>query len=478
MTYDPTKSAAHQNGADFDMDRARAEFLANQDREQQAALAAVPSGPLGTYAQYVASKGSNPLENLASEAQWGNAQKAGNLAAQQGALSKLSTSYSAQNTPLAQGLRDQMGVLNTQALAQGTADQAADAQRMRTQWGQMHPAGQTGYSSVSEANRPSWGRAVGSYAEGGSVTDPALVGRIRQAFNTQGLTAARTLATQLGIPATQSIEPYTTGTNTGNPAYGAVDPDMVMDRGWTGNVDGSSLPVAASRLYDPANVDHKVLIQQLAKGLQDMIAGGQEDQARTIYNEKKGLYGFTDDEFGPYTAGMGSLGAAGATGSQVTNWAGATPSAVIDPIVAPVTKLPVDDGSGQKVVNQTDNRSTNGDQTVRDMTTGGVNSPGVIGNQNVTGNDVTGSGNILGNNNISGSYNTTDNRNYQGWGTGGGAAAPAFNTPTLDALYAAQTNRLQGTAPSFNFQGGAKPPGMRRGGKIQGPLSLTKGRKC
>lgn len=230
--------------------------------------------------------------------------------------------------------------------------------------------------------------------------------------------------------------------------------DEPADQGWLGASDGSSLPVgqnqtAVTRLYNPANAEHKALMKQLAESLQGIIASGNEDEARRIYNEKKALYGFTDDEFGPYTAGMGELPATGATGQQVTTWAGAQPVTPVTP-VTPTPVIPVDTG-GQQVVNTIDNASTNGDQTVRDLTTGGVNSPGVIGNQNVTGNTVTGAGNILGNNNISNSNNTADNRTYQGWGTAG-ATAPTFQTPVLDALYAQQQQNMSAPMPTFDFQ--------------------------
>lgn len=446
--YDESKSAAQQDGANFDMDRARAEFLANQDKEQQSALANV-QGPTGTYAQY--SSGYNPMTATApkaSEARWNMIQQAGKLQDQQGALGALSSSYSAQNTPIAQQIRQQLAGMMPGIQAQGAADDQAWKTSMRAGYS---PA-VSGYSSVSDANRPSWalapGQAVG-YANGGVVNN-AWVSQLRDAYNTKGIAAARALATQFGIPATESIEPYTTGTNTGNPAYGAVG-EMSADKGWTGNVDGSSV---ATRIYDPANAEHAALMKQLAEGLQGIIAGGNNDEARRIYNEKQKQYGFTDAEFQPFTAGMGELPEGGATPPMIYEWKGGT-DAVTDPVTTPAVKTATQTAT-------IDNKSTNGDQTVHDQTTGGVNSPGVIGNQNVTGNNVSGAGNILGNNNISNS----NNNSYQGWGTAG-ATAPTFQTPVLDALYKNQQQNMTSAAPVFDFQkkfkrGGVVSPLMKQ----------------
>ena len=244
---------------------------------------------------------------------------------------------------------------------------------------------------------------------------------------------------------------------------------------------------ALSRLYDPTNASHADLLRQLALGLQGIIASGDNDAARRIYKEKQAQAGFTDEEFAPFTHDLGVAGPTGAPAAKVDEWkngSGRTPGVDLPPAPvpapapmpvtpapmpvtpAPLPPTPAPVAQTANPIITTDNRSTAGPITARDVSTQGAQSPAILGNQNVTGNAVTGSGNILGNNNVSGSYNTSNANTYQGWGTAGASAPPAFNTPVLDALYANQQQRMLSPAPTFNFQ-----QKLKRGGPVRGALT-------
>lgn len=162
--YDPSKSAQQQDGANFDMDKARAEFLANQQKEQEAAIAAVP-GTTGTYADYVASQnamGANRLNPIASEERWNLAQEGGRNALQ---IAAMGNQYSQQQTPQAQGLVAASKDIGQRSATLGAAEEAQRAIDAKKAWDAAHPAGQTGYSTVSAANTPTtWGFASGGIA--------------------------------------------------------------------------------------------------------------------------------------------------------------------------------------------------------------------------------------------------------------------------------------------------------------------------
>ena len=262
--------------------------------------------------------------------------------------------------------------------------------------------------------------------------------------------------------------------------------------------------------FDFNDDESKKGLTLLARGLQDMIANGQEAQAKQIYEQKKAQYGFTDEMFAPFTSGMGAAPANGYSGQQVSQWAGnpatsptaasptaatpTTPATVYTPPVltpytptatpAVYTPQTTSNYTPQTTSNAVSTPVANGTVTAGPLTTAGANSPGATGNQNVTGN--AGNGSQFGNGNTSGSYNTdshnnynTDSHNsYNGWGTAGHADAPTFNTPVLNALYQAQQQRMQSPAPSFNFQGGqAKMANYKKGGRVVGALSRVIGGK-
>lgn len=65
--------------------------------------------------------------------------------------------------------------------------------------------------------------------------------------------------------------------------------------------------------------------KNVASGIAQMIANGDEEGARRGYNEFKSGYGVTDAAFAPYTANYGSLGASGASPEQIAVWASGKP---------------------------------------------------------------------------------------------------------------------------------------------------------
>lgn len=188
---------------------------------------------------------------------------------------------------------------------------------------------------------------------------------------------------------------------------------------------------------------------------------------------KTNNYGLTPDEFAKThydKFGMeGSLGegAGTGTGDEGRTWA--------QPVGAPGVVIPNGTNIKTEVTGAAPTMpitNTNGDQTVRDQSLSGTNSPGVIGNQNATGN--TGNGSQFGNNNISGSYNTDNHAVYNGWGTGYNApASTQFATPVLNALYSQQQQNMAAPAPTFNFQSGvnAAAQPLKRGGRVAGALT-------
>lgn len=265
-------------------------------------------------------------------------------------------------------------------------------------------------------------------------------------------------------------------------------------------------------MFDFNNDESKAALTMLARGLQGMIASGQEAEAKRIYLEKQAQFGFTDAMFAPFTANMGAAPENGYSAQQVASWKAnpntspVTPSPppytppVLTPHTYPViapytpqtatntTNTPTTNTTNTPVTNSVTTPVANGPVTAGPLTTSGANSPGASGNQNVTGN--LGSGQF-GNNNVTGSYNTsnantystannnnynTDSHNqYNGWGTQGHADAPGFNTPVLNALYQAQQQRMQAPAPSFNFQ--RQATGYKKGGRVLGALSRAVGVK-
>lgn len=94
-----------------------------------------------------------------------------------------------------------------------------------------------------------------------------------------------------------------------------------------------------AKKFDFENPDSKAGLIRLSRGLQDMIAGGDEAGAKKIYNEKQAQYGFTNDQFGKFTNGMGAAPAGGFTGKQVGEWSG-------NPNVSPVANLGMGGGGG------------------------------------------------------------------------------------------------------------------------------------
>ena len=90
--------------------------------------------------------------------------------------------------------------------------------------------------------------------------------------------------------------------------------------------------------FDFEDPNSKAGLTLLSRGLQDMISSGDEAGAKSIYNEKQKQYGFTNDQFGKFTNGMGAAPAGGYTGKQVGEWSG-------NPNVSPVANLGLGGGA-------------------------------------------------------------------------------------------------------------------------------------
>lgn len=320
----------------------------------------------GAYQAYVAGRSPNADTPLQSEAAWNDIQKAGWQAGKLGGT----TQYAAQQTDAFKGLGADNKALTDKIGADQASQQAADAAKRAQEWSLSH-AGQTGYSSVSDANAPSWSKspgiiggaavqpaaqpaATGIINTGGASSSmaaqlggtgsasssmaaqipqitqgpallPAQTDAIRTAYNNGGIEAARAAATSFGVPAEASIESYATGTSTGDPKFGgrAVSATTASTQAAT------SQGATSATKFNAALPEHKAALADFAKYLQNLIgADGRGDaEAKALYKAKRAEFGFTNADFGPATAGMGELGPNGATPQAIAAWLGETADA-------------------------------------------------------------------------------------------------------------------------------------------------------